>query len=90
VAVDPSGLQWTYQDSWQALPNVPGIEAAILELTEERQALSNGQLQAKRDATSGAIHQEFDWEVLVRDYWRPLLVDVLEQINKGGNSNGGT
>lgn len=89
-AVDPAGLNWTYQDSWQAVPNVQGIEAAILELTEERQALTNGRLQAKREATSGAIHQEFDWDVLVKDYWRPMLVDVLEHLNNGGKPNGGT
>lgn len=88
VAVEPERLDWTYQDSWQAVPNVPGIATAMLELHAERQALSNGLLRAKREATSGAIHQEFDWDVLVRDYWRPLLLDVLEDVNNGGSGNG--
>lgn len=89
VAVEPARLDWTYQDSWQAVPDVPGITTAMLQLTEERQALANGRLQSKREATSWAIHQEFDWDVLVRDYWRPTLVDVLEDLNNGGNRHGG-
>lgn len=88
VAVEPQRLDWTYQDSWQAVPDVPGIATAMLQLTEERQALSNGRLRAKQEATSWAIHQEFDWDVLVRDYWRPLLSDVLEDLNNGGNRHG--
>jgi hypothetical protein len=36
--------------------------------------------------TSEAIHQEFNWDTLVRDYWRPLLVDVLEDLNNGGHN----
>ena len=88
VAVEPERLDWTYQDSWQAVPNVPGIATAMLQLTEERQALSDGRLRSKREAASWAIHQEFDWDVLVRDYWRPTLVDVLEDLNNGGNRHG--
>ena len=89
VAVDPTHLIWTNQDSWQAQPDVPGIAEAMLELTAERQDLRNGQLHEKRTATSEAIHHEFDWDILVRDYWRPLLVDVLEHVNNGGH-NGST
>lgn len=84
VAVEPAHLSWTYQDSWQAQPDVPGIAEAMLELTAERQALQNGHLHDRRMATSQAIHQEFDWDTLVHDYWRPLLVDVLEDLNNGG------
>jgi len=36
--------------------------------------------------TSEAIHQEFGWDSLVKDYWRPLLVDVLQHINNGGHN----
>lgn len=89
VAVEPAHLTWTYQDSWQAQPDVPGIAEAMLELTAERQDLQNGRLRQKRMDTSAAIHQEFDWDTLVKDYWRPLLVDVLEDVNNGGR-NGST
>lgn len=88
VAVDPERLDWTYQESWQAVPDVPGIATAMLDLTRERQGLENGQLKQKREETMRAIHQEFDWDVLVQDYWRPLLVDVLEDLNNGGNRHG--
>lgn len=89
VAVEPSQLTWTYQDSWQAQPDVPGIAEATLQLTAERQDLQNGRLRQRRMETSEAIHQEFNWDTLVRDYWRPLLVDVLEDLNNGGH-NGST
>ena len=89
VAVDPSSLCWTYQDSFQAVPDVPGIAEAMLQLTEERRSL-NGKLRQKRMETSEAIHQEFGWDSLVKDYWRPMLLDVLEHINNGGQNNGTT
>ena len=66
-------------------PDVPGIAEAMLQLTEERRSL-NGKLRQKRMETSEAIHQEFGWDSLVKDYWRPLLVDVLEHINNGGHN----
>jgi glycosyltransferase involved in cell wall biosynthesis len=81
VAVEPERLDWTYQDSWQAVPSVPGIAQAMVDLTQERLALGPAELRAKRMAASGAIHQEFDWDTLVKDYWRPLLTNVLADIN---------
>lgn len=88
-AVDPLQLAWTYQDSWQAVPDVSGIADATLRLTEERQALDNDSLRQRRMETSAAIHSEFGWDTLVNDYWRPLLADVLEDLNNGGR-NGST
>lgn len=81
VAVEPASLDYTYQDSWQAVPSVPGIAQAMVDLTNERLALKPAELKAKRMAASGAIHQEFDWDVLVKDYWRPMLHGVLAGIN---------
>lgn len=81
VAVEPERLDWTYQDSWQAVPNVSGIAEAMVQLTQERLALGPAELRARRMAASGAIHQEFDWDVLVNDYWRPMLAGVLDSIN---------
>ena len=61
----------------------------MLRLTEERRSLNGGAMQ-RRMTTSAAIHQEYGWDTLVKDYWRPLLVDVLEHINNGGQANGST
>jgi glycosyltransferase involved in cell wall biosynthesis len=81
VAVDPERLDWTYQSSWQAVPDVPGVAAAILELTEERASLSPSKLTEKRMFTSQAIHQEFSWDNLVDQYWQPLMDDFLQKVN---------
>lgn len=83
IAVEPQSLQWTYQDSFQAIPNVPEITEAILKLDEERHSLTPSQLMDKRQATSSAIHFEYSWDSLVETYWAPLLKQVQTDLYGG-------
>lgn len=71
--VDPVDRWWTPLNAWQYLPSVAGIAEALSQL--HGQWLGNG---GRKDATAqeiaqDAIHSEYGWNGIVRDYWAPLM-----------------
>jgi len=71
--VDPVDRWWTPLNAWQYLPSVAGIAEALSQL--HAQWLDNG---GRKDATAqeiaqDAIHSEYGWSNIVRDYWAPLM-----------------
>ena len=71
--VDPVDRWWTPLNAWQYLPSVAGIAEALSQL--HAQWLDNG---VRKDATAqeiaqDAIHSEYGWSNIVRDYWAPLM-----------------
>ena len=81
-AVEPQNPQFTYMDSFQAVPSVPAIAAAIMQLWQERRGMTADELDEKRRYTSAAIHGEYSWDTLVAEQWQPFLRRVLDDINQ--------
>ena len=81
-AVEPQAPQFTYMDSFQAVPSVPAIAAAIMDLWQDRMAMTADELEDKRRWTSAAIHGEYSWDNLVAEQWQPFLRRVLDDINQ--------
>ena len=74
--VPPADRFWTPMHSWQAWPDVTGITDALnmlyaqwLESGEETRAWP----LSKRLQTSRRIHDEFSWDVIVKEQWAPLM-----------------
>ena len=82
IAVEPQNPQFTYMDSFQAVPSVPAIAKAIVDLWQDRRGMTAGALDEKRRCTSAAIHTEYGWDNLVAEQWQPFLRRVLDDINQ--------
>ena len=68
-------------DTFQAVPSVRAVEAAIMDLTQERLSMTPAQLDDKRRETAAAIHAEYGWDNLVQEQWQPFLQRVLSDVN---------
>lgn len=77
-AIQPRDMIWTPQNSWQAWPDHEAITDALNNLHEQQ----NGQPWAlsQRLKTSTAIHNEYSWDVIVRDQWRPLMARLSGEV----------
>jgi len=81
VAVEPLDLFWTPMNSWQAWPDARGIAAGLEALHNEWLAQDRGhsaEARAARYAAQDAIHAEYDWDMIVRDQWQPLVTELAE------------
>lgn len=81
IAVAPRDTVWTPMNSWQAWPDHEGITAALEALHGEWLEGDKGHSDAMRSARFAAqdsIHQEYDWDAIVRDQWQPLISDLAE------------
>jgi glycosyltransferase involved in cell wall biosynthesis len=72
-AVKPADMVWTPLNSWQAWPDVKGIKAALDSLYEEWDANGRCWDPAQRLHAQQHIHEEYSWDAIARDNWRPLL-----------------
>jgi glycosyltransferase involved in cell wall biosynthesis len=72
-AVKPADMVWTPLNSWQAWPDVKGIQAALDSLYEEWDADGRCWDPAQRLHVQERIHKEYSWDAIARDNWRPLL-----------------
>lgn len=73
IKVPPADLFWGHLDAWWAWPDVEGIADALEELYEQEE-IAGGQWPAEfRQIASEAIHERYGWDVVVRDYWAPLV-----------------
>lgn len=79
VAVEPLTRIWTPMNAWQVLPDPRQIRTA-LEVYHQLW-LDNGHdlPLAKRIETQNAIHAEYDWDIIVRDQWAPLMTRLADE-----------
>lgn len=70
--VDPVDRWWTPLNSWQFLPDVRGIVEALEQLYAQWQS-AHGKEWTMREIAQDAIHSEYGWSNVVRDYWSPLM-----------------
>jgi glycosyltransferase involved in cell wall biosynthesis len=69
----------TYLNSWQVIPDEEEIVFLLNELYAEWEADGRQKNADKRAATQDAIHAEYGWDVLVRDFWRPLARRIAKE-----------
>ena len=71
ICVPPLQRDWTQLGSWEVLPSIEGVAGALEEVAgwsaSERDANARVGIEAAR---------RYDWDVLIRDYWVPLLAEV--------------
>jgi glycosyltransferase involved in cell wall biosynthesis len=75
-AVKPADRVWTPMNAWQAWPDAKGITAALNNLYDEWQAQGGAWEMGLRRQASALIHQEYDWDVIVREQWAPLMAQL--------------
>lgn len=79
TAVPPLTRVWTPMNAWQVLPDPRHIRTAL----EAYHAvwLDNGRDLPieKRIETQDAIHAEYDWDMIVRDQWSPLMARLADE-----------
>lgn len=76
VAVKPRDMVWTPMNSWQAWPDHEGITAALVRYYTEWMDTGRGTDAAwvrQSEFAQKAIHDEYDWDAIVRDQWTPLV-----------------
>lgn len=71
--VDPADMFWTPMNSWQAWPDVHGIQEALEETYARWRDGGKAWPMAERLRTSAQIHDEYSWDNIVRDYWAPFV-----------------
>jgi glycosyltransferase involved in cell wall biosynthesis len=70
--IPPLDLEWCGLGSWQAIPNAHLTMRALEERYDEWKATRSWDRELRLDAEA-KIHRDYSWDVLVRDYWHPLL-----------------
>lgn len=71
-AVGYVAMDRTYLNAWQVIPDEAEIVQRLGELYAEWEADGRQKNPDKRAETQDKIHAEYSWDVIVRDYWRPL------------------
>lgn len=77
--IDPADLFWSPMNAWQAFPNVNGIRDALNELYSHWEKNKAWTL-AQRLKVSKQIHDEYSWDVIVNDHWKPFAAELLNDI----------
>ena len=74
--VPPKDLFWTQLNSWQAWPDVDGIQEALESL--HQLWLDNGRQlpRSMRESASQRIHAEFSWDKIVEEHWGKLFAEI--------------
>ncbi len=76
IAVEPYQRTWTPLESWVAAVPVAGVAEALEEIylwSEER--------RRSKCAFGLAMARHYDWDQLVKDYWRPFLRQVEQDLD---------
>lgn len=79
-AIPPRDMFWTPQNAWQAWPDHEGITDALHSLYSSLLHNAGRPTLHDRLKTSAAIHNEYSWDVIVRDQWRPLMARMAEEV----------
>ena len=77
--VAPADMFWSPMGAWQAWPDKNGIVDALNALHDTWHANGDTWPMQSRLRTSKAIHDEFGWDVIVRDHWAPFIAQIAEQ-----------
>lgn len=77
--VDVADYVWTPMNAYQAWPSVTDMTAKLNKLYAEWEAAGGDWPIERREATSKAIHDEYSWDVVVRDYWAPLMTKLADE-----------
>lgn len=77
-AVPPADLMWTQLNSWQAWPDVRGIQTALEGLWDEWHENGDAWPLWRRRLAQAAIHAEYGWDVIVREQWGPLMARLAD------------
>jgi glycosyltransferase involved in cell wall biosynthesis len=72
-AVAPADRWWTPLNSWQYIPHAAGITEALNQLYAQWADNDRAKDQSSAELVSGMIHDEYSWDVIVRDHWAPLM-----------------
>ena len=81
IAVAPADRWWSPLGAWQYIPHTAGITKALNQLYAEWHDNGDKWDIAPREGASRMIHEEYGWDVIMRDHWAPLierLADMLE------------
>ncbi len=76
--VPPADLYWSPMNAWQCWPSVHGIQDALEELYAQWQGHGQQWPQQMRLRAQAAIHEEYNWDTIVREQWAPLLAQLAE------------
>jgi glycosyltransferase involved in cell wall biosynthesis len=79
-AIQPRDMFWTPQNAWQAWPDHEGITDALHSLYSSLLHNAGRPTLHDRLKTSTAIHNEYSWDVIVRDQWRPLMTRLAGEV----------
>lgn len=81
--VPPADKFWTPMNAWTSWPDHKGIREALKWAYAEKQ---RPDIEAQKAATSKAIHDEYDWSMIVQRDWRPFLETAAEYLETRGAS----
>lgn len=79
--LEPSDYLLTPLDAFMCIPDVNAIKET---LEVDYQNWVDNKYSKDKEASikaSKAIHDEFSWDLLVEQYWKPLFVDIENEIN---------
>ncbi len=85
ICTEPAQPAWTLLDSWMCTPSVKNILDA-LEAIHAWEPAYRSMMSAKGIAH---VYANFDWDMLVRDYWAPFLARVEADIARNREDNVG-
>lgn len=77
--VDVADKVWTPMNSYQAWPSVTDMTMKLERLYGQWETAGGEWPMEARHAVSKAIHNEYSWDVVVRDYWAPLMTKLADE-----------
>jgi glycosyltransferase involved in cell wall biosynthesis len=78
IATQPVQRFWTPLNSWAFVPSPAAIEDALWKIWGRTPA--EAAAEAQRGVTH--VHRNYDWDVLVRDWWAPFLAQVEQDVRQ--------
>lgn len=78
-AVPMADIFFSPLGSWQAWPDVKAIEDSLHSFYAEWEANGRRKDDAKRQYAQSAIHDEYGWDVIVDELWKPLVARMAQE-----------
>ena len=80
--IDVATKVWTPLEAFQAVPDQNQIQDALEDNYIEWLDLGKEKNSADGYLASQAIHNEYSWDLIVKDYWKPLFENLHSKIFK--------